>query len=81
MRYSFVKSRFCEGIRWRDGAVRPESASGGSRVWICDDLEVKGGYRYVSSPVLAGASQRARRLAGYSVFDVGLSTSRPWAEG
>ena len=43
---------------------------------------MKGGYRYVSSHVLAGDfGNEHDRLAGYSVFDVGLYYTPSWAEG
>ena len=51
-------------------------------VWLVEDLEVKGGCRYVSSQVLAGDFENAQdRLAGYTLFDVGVYYSPVWAEG
>ena len=84
VRYSFVKSRFCDGQYGGETVpLVPESRVRAEvGVWICDDLEVKGGYRYVSSQVLAGDfGNEHDRLAGYSVFDVGLYYTPSWAEG
>lgn len=84
VRYGFVDARF------RDGQYAGEEvpAVAGNRVraevgvWIHRDLELRGGYRFLSSQVLAGdfANDHAR-LAGRSLFDCGFVYEPSWAEG
>ena len=50
--------------------------------WIFDDLEVMGGYQFVSSQYLAeDFANEGRRLPAYSLFDVGVVYTPSWAEG
>ena len=51
-------------------------------VWILDDLEVKGGYRYLSSQYLAGDfGNEHEELPASSLFDVGVYYAPSWADG
>lgn len=51
-------------------------------VWVFDDLEVKGGYNYVSSQNLAGDFENDHDgLKAYSLFDVGIQYAPSWAKG
>ena len=50
--------------------------------WIIDDLEIKGGYNYVSSQYLAeDFANEGRRLPAYSLFDIGVYYEPSWAKG
>ena len=50
--------------------------------WIFDDLEIKGGYSFVSAQYLSGDYlNNADRLPAYSLFDVGVYYSPSWAKG
>jgi len=84
IRYSFVDSRFRSGQY--DGNAIPLVPQNRVRaevgVWIMDDLEVKGGYRFVSSQVLmSDFNNEHSRLPGYSLFDIGLHYTPYWADG
>ena len=49
-------------------------------VWLWSDMELKGGYRYVSAQRLVGDfANEHGKLAGYSLFDVGLYYEPSWA--
>lgn len=51
-------------------------------VWIFGDLEIKGGYTFVSSQYLSGDfANDADKLPSYSLFDVGAYYSPSWAPG
>jgi iron complex outermembrane receptor protein len=51
-------------------------------VWILNDLEIKGGYRFVSSQRLMGDfGNDHTELAGYSLFDISLYYEPSWAQG
>jgi outer membrane receptor protein involved in Fe transport len=51
-------------------------------VWILNDLEIKGGYRFVSSQRLMGDFGNDHvELAGYSLFDISLYYEPSWAQG
>ena len=53
-------------------------------VWLWDDMEIKGGYRFVSSQRLVGDfANEQDRLGGYSLFDIGAyyTPSWSWAKG
>ena len=84
VRYSFVQANFRSG-QYRGHAVPvvPESRVRAEvGVWLLDDLELKGGYRFVSSQVLAGDFENDHdRIAGYSLFDLALIYEPAWAEG
>jgi len=84
IRYSFVDSRFRNGQY--EGNTIPLVPQNRVRaevgVWILDDLEVKGGYRFVSSQVLmSDFNNEHSRLPGYSIFDIGLHYTPYWAKG
>ena len=84
MRYSFVNARFRNGqYEGETIPLVPESRVRAEvGVWVLDDLEIKGGYRFVSSQRLMGDFNNERdRLAGYSVFDIGAYYTPSWAEG
>ncbi len=84
IRYAFVEARFRDGqYAHEDVPLVPQSRVRLEvGVWLVEDLEVKGGCRYVSSQVLAGDFENAQdRLAGYTLFDVGVYYSPVWAEG
>ena len=50
--------------------------------WILGDLEIKGGYRFVSSQYLVSDFNNEHgRLPGYSLFDIGAYYSPSWAKG
>ena len=50
--------------------------------WIFGDLEIKGGYTFVSSQYLSGDFANANdRLPAYSLFDIGAYYSPSWAKG
>ena len=50
--------------------------------WIFGDLEIKGGYTFVSSQYLSGDfANTSDRLPAYSLFDVGAYYSPSWAKG
>ena len=51
-------------------------------VWLIEDLEVKGGYTFVSSQYLSGDfANQSDKLPSYSLFDVGVYYSPSWAKG
>jgi len=84
VKYGFVNAQFTEGAY--DGCDVPLVPANRVRVevgvWIFDDLEVKGGYRFVSSRWLAGDFANAHdALAGYSLFDAGAYYEPSWAKG
>ena len=84
IRYSFVNARFGNGQYEGDTIpLVPESRVRAEvGVWIIDDLEIKGGYRFVSSQYLMGDfGNEHDRLGGYSVFDIGVYYEPSWAEG
>lgn len=84
IRYSFVRAKFRGGeYRGRTVPVVPESRVRAEvGVWLLDDLELKGGYRWVSSQVLAGDFENVHdRLPSYSLFDLALVYEPAWAEG
>ena len=50
--------------------------------WVFDDLELKGGYTFVSRQYVSGDfANQSDRLPSYSLFDVGAYYSPSWAEG
>jgi outer membrane cobalamin receptor len=50
-------------------------------VWVMEDLEVKGGYRFVSSQrLMSDFANTHGKLGGYTVFDIGFVYSPSWAE-
>ena len=50
--------------------------------WIFADLEIKGGYTFVSSQYLSGDyANQSDKLPSYSLFDVGVYYSPSWAKG
>ena len=50
--------------------------------WVFDDLELKGGYTFVSKQYVSGDfANQSDRLPSYSLFDVGAYYSPSWAEG
>ena len=50
--------------------------------WIFADLEIKGGYTFVSSQYLSGDyANQSDKLPSYSLFDVGAYYSPSWAKG
>ena len=50
--------------------------------WIFGDLEIKGGYTFVSSQYLSGDfANQSDRLPAYSLFDVGAYYTPSWAKG
>ena len=84
VKYSAVRAEFAGG-RYHGESVplvpshRVRAEAG---VWIFDDLEVKGGYSYVSAQRLAGDFDGDHgRLGAYSLFDVGVYYSPSWAKG
>lgn len=83
VRYSFVNSRFRDGqyAGERIPLVPESRVRAQVGVWIHPDVEVKGGFRYVTSQVLAGDFNNEHdRLSGYSVFDIGIDYAPAWAE-
>lgn len=84
VRYSIVKADFASGqYHGKDVPMVPNH-----RIrlevgfWIVDDIEVKGGYRFVSSQHLAGDFRNAHdELPAASLFDVGAYYEPAWAEG
>jgi len=84
LRYGFVDARFVDGSY--DGNAVPLVPASRVRAelgwWLCSDLEVKGGFRYVSSQVLAGDFDNDHeRLDGYWLLDAGAYYEPFWAEG
>jgi iron complex outermembrane receptor protein len=50
-------------------------------VWLFDDLEVRGGCRYVSAQrLMSDFTNTHGKLGGYTVFDIGFVYSPSWAE-
>ena len=84
MKYSAVQAEFrrnrydkCDIPLVPSHRVRAEVG-----VWVFDDLEVKGGYNYVSSQNLAGDFENDHDgLKAYSLFDVGIQYAPSWAKG
>lgn len=84
VRYGVVKADFasgryhgCEVPYVPNHRVRFECG-----VWIFSDLEIKGGYTYVSSQYVSGDfANKSDRLAAYSLFDIGAYYSPSWAKG
>lgn len=84
IRYGIVRAEFAGGKYHGDDVplvpnhrIRLELG-----VWIVDDLEVKGGYRYISSQHLAGDfGNDHEELAANSLFDVGVYYAPSWADG
>ncbi|MBP5286092.1 MAG: TonB-dependent receptor plug domain-containing protein [Kiritimatiellae bacterium] len=67
----------CDVPRVPNNRVRAEAG-----VWILDDLEIKGGCRFVDRQRLVGDFGNAHdRLPGYTVFDVGAYWTPSWAKG
>jgi len=84
VRYSFVQARFRDGqYAGKDVPLVPESRVRFQLgIWLHPDVEVKGGYRYVTSQALMGDFGNAHeRLPGYSLFDIELRYDPAWAEG
>lgn len=84
VRYSFVRADFTSGqYRGKEVPLVPESRVRTEvGVWLMDDLELKGGYRFVSRQTLAGDFENDHdRLPGYSLFDLALIYTPSWAEG
>lgn len=84
VRYSFVRADFTSGqYRGKKVPVVPENRVRAEvGVWLLNDLELKGGYRFVSSQALAGDFENAHdRLPGYSLFDLALIYTPTWATG
>ena len=84
LRTGFVQARFRDGqYGGEDVPLVPECrVRAEAGVWLCEDLEVKGGSRYVSSQVLTGDfANENDRLAGYTLFDLGVYYTPSWAEG
>ena len=51
-------------------------------VWVIDDIEIKGGYRFVGKQHLAGDFENEHdELPDYSLFDVGAYYTPTWAKG
>ena len=51
-------------------------------VWLFGDLEIKGGFRYVSAQWLSGDyANEHDELPAYTLFDVGLYYDPSWAKG
>ena len=84
VRYSFVDSRFRNGqYEGERIPLVPESRVRAEvGVWLLDDLEIKGGYRFVSSQFLmSDFNNEHDKLSGYSLFDIGAYYTPSWAEG
>ena len=84
VRYSFVNARFRNGqYEGESIPLVPENRVRAEvGVWVVDDFEIKGGYRFVSSQVLMGDFNNEHdRLVGYSIFDIGAYYTPSWAEG
>jgi len=84
IRYSWVNARFRDGqYEGEDIPMVPESRVRAEvGFWIIDDLELKGGYRYVSNQyMMSDFGNDHERLSGYSVFDIGAYYTPSWAEG
>ena len=84
VRYAFVQSRFADGdYAGKSVPIVPQSRVRAEvGVWLLPDLEIKGGFRYVSPQFLSGDFDNAHeRLAGYSLFDLGADYEPEWAEG
>lgn len=84
VRYSLVRAEFAEGrYHGKDVPLAPNHrirAEAG--VWLCDDLEIKGGFSFVGPQRVSGDfSNTYDRLKAYSLFDIGAYYSPSWAEG
>ncbi len=84
IKYGLVRADFGKGqYHGNDVPLVPNHRIRGEvGVWIIDDLEVKGGVRYVSSQRLAGDYGNAHdEVPAYTLFDIGVYYSPSWAEG
>ena len=84
LRGAFVDARFKHGsCRGEHIPLVPSlRVSAEAGVWLVDDLEVKGGVRYVSDQVLAGDFENEQdRLSGYTLFGLDVVYTPSWAEG
>lgn len=84
LRYAIVHADFAGGeYRGRDIPFVPNHrvrAEGG--YYIFDDLKLKGGYSFFSSRYVSGDFSNANdKLAGYSLFDLGVYYTPSWAKG
>lgn len=84
IRYGYVHADFGSGTY--DGCDVPYVPNHRLRAelgyWIIDDLEIKGGYSYVSSQYLSGDfANKSEKLPGYSIFDIGVRYEPSWAKG
>jgi len=84
VKYGYVHADFADGAY--GGCDVPLVPANRVRVeagvWVFDDLEIKGGYRFVSSRALAGDFANAHdALDGYSLFDAGAYYEPRWAKG
>lgn len=84
IRYGLVKADFASG-RYHGCEVPfvPQNRlrlEGG--VWLCDDLEIKAGYSFVSKQYVSGDfANTTKRLPSYSLFDISAHYSPSWAKG
>ena len=84
VRYGVVKAEFgggtyhgCDVPYVPNHRIRAEAG-----VWIFGDLEIKGGYTFVSAQYPSGDfANQSDRLPAYSLFDVGAYYSPSWAKG
>lgn len=84
LRYSYVHADFASGrYHGCDVPFVPQNrlrAEGG--VWLCDDLEFKAGYSFVSSQYVSGDfANSTHRLSSYPLVDAGLYYEPSWAKG
>lgn len=84
LRYSLVHADFSNGqYKGKDIPYVPNHKIRAEvGYWLFDDLEIKGGYYFVSRQYLAeDFNNEAKRLPSYSLFDVGIYYTPSWAEG
>ena len=84
VRYGIVHAEFASGTyHGKDVPFVPNHRIRGDvGYWIIDDLEIKGGYTFVSSQYLAeDFGNEFSKLPSYSLFDVGLYYAPSWAKG
>lgn len=83
-RYGVVRAEFTDGqYDGKDVPRVPRHRVGaGVGVWICDDLEIGGNFRFASSQNLVGDFDNAAdELSSYAVFGLDLRYEPVWAEG
>ena len=84
VRYGLVKAEFASGQYHGNDVPRVplHRIGAGAGVWLWDDLEVGGSFRFASAQKLVGDFANDNgELASYAVFGLDLSYEPSWAEG